>query len=204
MMKRGIFIAGMVGLLFTSCNKHEVIPAPIPTVDLKSHFSADIDGAGIEYTENVIGYANSSVKSKIILPPPSFSSAVYFSTMSSSQVASSITVGLGSMAWDASLEADPGLTAFNQFFNDNTNPVYSTAGSLGFEVTYRDGMGVVWKSLETSPNAQNVEFVSIKQESDESGDYSLFTCNFDCYAYLFDFSDSVLIENAIYQGWFRR
>ena len=124
--------------------------------------------------------------------------------MSSPQVATSIKVGLGSMVWDASLAADPGLTTFNTFFTDNDLPVYSTFGSSGFEVTYRDGFGSEWKSLDTSPNPQDVEFVNIKQESDSSGDYSLFTCNFNCYAYNFDFSDSINIQNGIYQGWFKR
>ena len=203
-MKKGTLIIGAFAFLLSSCIDHEVIPAPVPTVDLNSHFSATVDGASVEFTENVLGYVNTSEKAKIILPPPNFSSAVYYSQMSSAEVATSIKVGLGSMVWDAALAPDPGLTTFNNFFTDNDLPQYSQFGSAGFEVTYRDGFGSEWKSLDTSPNAQDVEFVNIKQESDSSGDYSLFTCNFNCYAYNFDFSDSILIQNGIYRGWFRR
>ena len=203
-MKKGILVIGVVGFLLVSCIDHEIIPAPVPTVDLNSHFSATVNGASVEFTENVLDYTNSSEKAKIILPPPNFSSAVYYSQMSSSQVATSIKVGLGSMVWDASLAPDPGLNTFNTFFTDNDFPPYSTFGSAGFEVQYRDGFGNIWKSLDTSPNQQDVEFLNIKQESDSSGDYSLFTCNFNCYAYNFDFSDSINIQNGIYQGWFKR
>lgn len=204
MYKKGIVILGTIGLVFTSCIKHEVIPAPIPTVDLQAHFYGVVDGVPVELTENVLGYTNASTKAKIILPPPSFSSAVYYSQMASAEVATSIKVGLGSVTWDASLAPEPTLNSFNAFFVANDLPTYSANGSTGFEVTYRDGFGAEWKSLETSPNFQDVQFTGLHQESDSTGDYSLFTCYFNCYAYNFDFSDSVKIEDAVYQGWFQR
>lgn len=204
MYKKGIIILGTIGLVISSCIKHEIIPAPVPMVDLNSHFYGVIDGTPVELTENVLGYTNVSTKAKIILPPPSFSSAVYYSQMSSAEVATSIKVGMGSVNWDASLAPEPTLNSFNAFFVANDLPQYSTNGSAGFEVTYRDGWGSEWKSLESSPNAQDVQFTGIVQESDSTGDYSLFTCYFNCYAYNFDLSDSVKIEDAVYQGWFQR
>lgn len=203
-MKRGILILGTIGLVLSSCIKHEVIPAPVPMVDLTAHFYGVVDGAEIELTENVLGYVNTSEKAKIILPPPSFSSAVYYSQMSSAEVATSIKVGLGSMNWDASIAPDPPLSTFNGFFLANDNPTYSDNGMAGFEVIFRDGWGSEWTSSETSMNVQNVEFTGIIQESDSTGDYSLFTCYFDCYAYNVTMDDSIKIEDAVYQGWFKR
>jgi hypothetical protein len=203
-MKKGILFIGTIALILGSCIKHEVIPAPVPTVDLNAHFIGTIGGATVELTENVLGYANSSEKAKIILPPPSFSSAVYYSEMSSAVTATSVKIGLGSINWDASLEIDPPLSSFNAFFLANDNPNYSNFGSNGFEVTYRDGFGSEWKSLETSVNFQDVSFSGISQDSDSTGDYSLFTCYFDCHVYNFDFSDSIKIQDAVYQGWFKR
>ncbi|MBL4861434.1 MAG: hypothetical protein JKY09_00240 [Crocinitomicaceae bacterium] len=204
MIRIGVLVLGITSLVLGSCIKHEVIPPPVPSVDLNAHFYGVINGAETELTENVLGYANDSEKAKIILPPPSFSSAVYYSEMSSAQVATSIKVGVGSVSWDASLSTDPGLTSFNSFFQANANPGYSDNGASGFEVTYRDGFGAVWKSSENSVNVQNVQFSDIVQESDSTGDYSLFTCNFNCYAYSFDQSDSIKIEDALYEGWFKR
>lgn len=203
-MKKGILFLGTFALILGSCIKHEIIPAPVPTVDLESHFIGTIGGATVELTENVLGYANTSEKAKIILPPPSFSSAVYYSEMASAVTATSIKVGMGSINWDASLEIDPPLTSFNAFFVANDNPNYSNNGTNGFEVTYRDGFGQEWKSNDASTNFQDVSFVGIVQESDSTGDYSKFTCYFECYVYNFNLTDSIKIQDAVYQGWFKR
>lgn len=219
-MKKIIVFAGALFLTLASCIKHEVIPAPVPTVDLYAHFIGDFTPsqggtATIELTENVLGYTNTSEKAKVILPPPSFSSAVYYSQMSSSQAATMIKIGLGSVLWDASSESDPGLNTFNTFFTDNAdpnNPNYSNGGASGFEVTYRDGYGAVWYSDESSVNVQDVSFTNISQDSDSTGDYSLFVCTFNCYVYrtyydptlMVDVTDSVRIDNAVYSGWFKR
>ncbi len=216
-MKKVIIFSGALFLTLASCIKHEVIPAPVPMVDLYAHFIGDFTPsqggtATIELTENVLGYSNKSEKAKVILPPPSFSSAVYYSEMSSSQAATMIKVGLGSVLWDASSEADPGLSTFNSFFVANDQPNYSNGGASGFEVIYRDGYGAVWTSDEFSVNAQDVQFYDIQQESDSTGDYSLFRCNFNCYVYrtyydaqlMMDVTDSVRIDNAVYSGWFKR
>jgi hypothetical protein len=205
MIKKGAILFGLTAFLFSSCIEHEVIPPPVPTVDLQANFYGEINGAQVELTENVLGYANYSTKAKIILPPPSFSSAVYYSEMSSNQVNTGIKIGLGSVSWDASLSAEPSLNAFNSFFSINNLPPFSNNGSNGFEVTYTDGFGSEWKSDDTrTPPFNDVEFTGITQESDSTGDYSQFICNFECYAYNFDYSDSVLIQNATYTGWFKR
>ena len=57
MHKKGIFIVGLIGIIASSCTKHEVIPAPTPQVDLKCSFRGDIGGAFVEYTENVDNYS---------------------------------------------------------------------------------------------------------------------------------------------------
>lgn len=204
-----MFVA--ISVIATSCIKHEVIPPPVPMVDLEAYFIGTIDGATIELTENVLGYTNSSEKSKIILPPPSFSKAVYYSKMASASIPTSIKVGLGSVIWDASSEPDPALAPFNNFMLSNANPNYSNGGAAGFEVIYRDGFGNEWTSKETGFGNQDVEFVDIVQESDSTGDYSMFTCNFNCYVYRsYDdgtgtiVTDSTNIQDATYIGWFKR
>ena len=214
-MKKTLLILATTGFVFTSCIKHEVIPAPVPTVDLYAHFYGVIDGAEIELTENVLDYVNVSTKAKIILPPPQFSSAVYYSELQSPSVQTSIKVGMGSIDWDASIAPDPALTSFNSFFLSNENPNYSNNGSNGFEAVFTDGSGREWASNEFSANQQNVQFTGIVQESDSTGDYSLFVCNFDCWAYSLNpdslaqtppvvHTDSIKIQDAVYHGWFRR
>jgi hypothetical protein len=192
------FVALSLGL--NSCIEHEVIPAPVPMVDLSCHFQGTINGTDVELTENVLGYYCNTSKAKILLPPPSLSSAVYYSEILSAQTPISIKVGLGSVMWDMSTATDPTLALFNAFHTSNTTPVFSNGGATGFEVTYKDATGTSWVS--------DVTFSSISQESDTAGDYSKFTCTFDCYVYHTNpttlVEDSINIQAATYKGWFKR
>lgn len=206
--KIGIATVLTVVLGLGSCIEHEVIPPPEPTVDLFCHFLGTINGTDVELTQNVSGYAIENTKAKILLPPPSLSSAVYFSEILSSQSQVSVKVGLGSVTWDASTSNEPSLTQFNAFHSSTLAPNYSTAGNSGFEVAYRDGLGKTWVSKENSVNLQSVVFSNILQESDASGDYSKFHCDFACYVYRTDpvtlLEDSVRIQAAKFKGWFKR
>ena len=69
---------------------------------------------------------------------------------------------------------------------------------------YTDGNGTQYASKQDSPNFQDVQFVDVKQESGENGDFNLFTCNFSCYVYTQDGLDSIAIQNATFKGWFKR
>ena len=215
MIKKGVLIIGISSFVLSSCIEHEVIPPPEPKVDLYAHFYGEINGAPVELTENVLGYYNDCTTAKYILPPPQPSSAVYFAEMRSAQVATAVKVGMGSIGWDANVGAEPTLSSFNAFFQTNLFPNYSDDGLGGFEFTYTDGTGRVWSSSETSVNPQDVEFTGVVQESDNSGDYSKFICNFECYVYSLNpdslaqnppvvHLDSIRIQNATYEGWFQR
>jgi hypothetical protein len=207
-LKFKVAVLFSAGLLLGSCIEHEVIPAPIPTVDLKCSFVGTINGTGVELTQNVLGYNCLTEKTKIILPSPSWSSAVYFSEMASTQQSLAVKIGLGSVFWDAATVNDPTLAQFNSFLQSATTPNYSTNGEAGFEVSYRDNTGKIWTSKQNSVNPQSAVFSNILQESDNNGDYSKFTCTFSCYVYHYDVVaealDSVKIENAIYKAWFKR
>ncbi|MEY3238052.1 MAG: hypothetical protein RI883_2153, partial [Bacteroidota bacterium] len=53
-----IAITATITLVFglSSCIEHEVIPAPVPMVDLSCHFNGVVNGSNLELTENVLGY----------------------------------------------------------------------------------------------------------------------------------------------------
>jgi len=214
MYKKGLLIVGLVGMIISSCVEHEVIPAPVPQVDLYSHFSAIIGGSTIEFTENVLGYANSSSPSLFISPQGTNSTAVYYSTMSSPTETPSASVGSGSVYFDGSNNTTPSLPEFNNFFSSPSNqiPNYSdflVNGDTGFNFSYTDGNGRVWTSSQNSTYAlQNAEYVEMKQESDNTGDYSLFTCDFTCYIYSIDpvllTLDSLLVQQGVYEGWYKK
>ena len=205
-----IAIVATLTLVFgvSSCIKHEVIPAPVPMVDLSCHFIGTVNGTTVELTENVLGYYCTTSKAKILLPSPSLSSASYFSQMLSSSTPVSAKIARGSVMWDAATAIDPDVAAFNAFHGSNLTPNFSTLGATGFEFSYRDGTGVTWTSKPNSVNFQDVTFSSIVQESDTSGDYSKFKCNFECYVYHTDavtlVLDSIHVQGAQYEAWFKR
>jgi hypothetical protein len=227
MIKKSAIILGLLGVTLGSCIKHEVIPAPEPTVDLKGEFTGVIGGAYIEYTENVNGYACAPSIAK--QTTAGVTNAQYLFTMLSQSEVPYIQIGMGSLSWnDPTGTSTPALTLFNQFFNRDgaamSSPSYSNSALAGFEVTYRDAYGDIWKSDEVNSSVQDVEFVyeSIVQESDNSGDYSKFTCNFETEVFhtysviditvipqtspptMVDSVASFMITDAVYKGYFKR
>jgi hypothetical protein len=120
----------------------------------------------------------------------------------------SIKIGLGSLQWDAALSNEPSLATFNDFHMNNTTPAYSNGGASGFEVTYKDGAGLLWTSKQNSPNFQDVTLSAIKQGTDATGDYSRYVCTFNCYVYHQNPTtlawDSIRFQNAELKGFFKR
>jgi len=222
MYKKGILTLGIISLILTSCNKHEIIPAPTPSVELKCSFQGTVGGAFVEYTENVDNYSCFPSIAKQTLN--GVTDAQYLFSLQSTSQLPKVQIALGSLTWsDPTGTQTPALSLFNNFFLANDIPPYSDGALAGFEVTYRDAYNLTWKSSDTSTFVQDVIFDanSTIQESDASGDYSKFVCDFNCPVYhtysVVDISvpqttpptmrDSVafiLIENAQYKGYFKR
>lgn len=207
-MKKIAFLFLFGSVFLAGCPEHEIIPAPTPEAELNAHFIGTINGTDLELTQNVDGYYLESTKIKLLNPSPTPSTAVYNANFKSDQSLVSINISLGSIIWDASISSDPTLSLFNSFFTSpgNLTPAYSAAAASGFEVTYRDGFGNVWTSDPASAAPQDVVFSNVTQESDASGDYSKFRCTFNCTVYRTVGPDtfSLLIEDAVYDGWYQR
>lgn len=221
MLRKGAFLFGLVALMVNSCIDHEVIPAPVPHVELTCSFEGEIGGAYIEFTENVANYSCfPSIQKQTALGT---TKAQYLFAMTSNEAIRYIQIAMGSLTWNDPTGTEiPALTLFNEFFTMNDSPNYSVGALDGFEVTFHDSYGQDWKSDPTQPGSiNNVEFTAIKQESDNTGDYSAFTCTFDCTLYhtysVVDwqnpptipatFVDSLAwieVENAVYKGHFKR
>lgn len=222
MIRKGVLLIGLVGLGVGSCIEHEVIPPPEPVADLVCSFEGLIGGAHVEYTENVNDYVCFPSIAK--QTQSGITNAQYLFSMTSQSQLTYVQVAMGSLSWnDPTGTETPSLALFNGFFNTNTTPVFSDNAMNGFEVTYRDVHGDLWKSDETDPD-NFVEFVpgSITQESDKYGDYSKFAVTFNCRVFhtyvvpdlplnpipanqtYHDSIASFMIEDAIYKGYFKR
>lgn len=191
-----------------SCIEHEVIPPPEVKVELDCYFDGLLNNVPLTLTENVDGNYGFSDKAQNILPAPDFSNERYYFTMTSDQSPRAITIGLGSIYWDGAIDLSPTTTQFNTFMANTLLPPFSDGAFAGFEVRYIDVNGLEWVSHENSTNFQDVTFTYTKQESDNSGDYSKFVCDFDCYVYKQDpvtlAWDSLRIQATEFKGWFKR
>lgn len=197
-----------LGLSVFSCNKREIIPAPTPKVDLECHFYGKLNNTDLELTQNVNGFDGSS-DADFTITASGIDSAVYYSSMSSNETLQAITIGHGSIEFDAASSSKPTLALFNNFFLTHLEPTISLSGKSGFMVRYKDPQGRTWESNENaSYPTENVLYTVIEQESDASGDYTKFKVNFETYVYYYDVildeTDSILITDAVYTGWYQR
>ena len=216
-MRIYFFFFLIIGLFFSfsSCIKHEVIPAPVNTVDLNASLTGYVNGTQVEFTQNVEGYKGSSGKDVYVYASPVLSKVIYTSTMSSAYSSQAFKVSFGALTWDAAANTEPTLTMFNDFHSSNSNitiPFKDYANlvnlaAVGIQVEYTDKDGIVWKSKETDPN-QSATFKVLKQASDNTGDYSLFECTFSCIVYHYDVQLQteipININNVVLKSWFKK
>ena len=198
-----------VGLLFSACIEHEVIPAPETTVDLNSAFIGFVNGTQVEFTQNVNGYGAVAMNAEDINPSPTPSHMTYGSKIKSIYNDQAIRVKFGTLDWDVSQNSYPTVSMFNDWLNtwSNTPVSFSDQGLSGIEIEYTDNNGVSWVSRQSDPG-QTATFVIKNQESDNTGDYSLFECTFSCLVWRINpqtnLDESVIIENGKITSWFKK
>jgi hypothetical protein len=201
---------------FVSCNKREVVPAPELKVELESHFIGKINGANVEITRNVNGYRGSADKD-LIVNAGDIDSAIYHSIFKSNNSSIAIDVSHGSLLFDSNKSSSPANDAFESFFVSKLNQQlsFSIDGLSGISVKYTDGNGYVWTSNENnSYYNEKASYFEMDTEGDASGEYAKFKLKFDTYVYrtygvtqednsVLYFTDSMLVTDAIYTGWYK-
>ena len=199
----------LVVLFTTSCIEHEVIPPPVNTVDLNCYFVGFVNGTQVEFTQNVQGYGANVVNYEDINPSPTLSHQTYGSKIKSFYYDQAIQLKFGTLDWDASANSEPTVAMFNDYHSTNSGiPInFSDNGLAGIEVEYTDNNGVKWLSRESDPGQEGV-FTILGQASDNTGDYSLFECDFSCKVWRINpqtnQDESLDITNAKFTSWFKR
>ena len=194
----------------SSCIEHEVVQPPTNTVNLDGSFTGYVNGTQVEFTQNVNSYLGNTSSESFVQPSPLPSRRVYMFEMYSPTNPVSLRIKLGALNWDLAANTEPSLSMFNDFHTNSsvTAPSYSNGAIAGFEVAYTDNTSRIWLSKQNNPVPQSVAFTNIKQQSDGTGDYSFFECNFSCYVYSLNpqtsLIDSLPIQNGKYRGWFKR
>lgn len=198
-------LLGISCLLFASCIKHVVVPAPEPKVVLTSTFSADTNSTNITFAKGADGYDVVNDNYREIKGSPQMSTIIYYSTLKSSSKVSQFKVAIGDAQWDAASGNFPPLATFTDFFSTSAVFVYKTGGANGVELTWKDEAGVVWTSKDTSMTANDGTFSisSATQQSDDTGDYMKVSLSFSCYLYNSSSTDSVYLQNGSFTTYFK-
>lgn len=193
-------------MLSSSCIKHEVIPAPSPMVDLPASFSAILEGNTYELINDVDGFYCKATQSLEINPTPQPSSAIYYSGIKSDEKLDYIQIGVGKLNFNADINSIPNLESFTNYFKDMTPPPFSKDALNGVEIIYRDGNNNPWISDENMGDPQSFDFTTVRQESDEDGDYIIFTANFSVSLVdnIDNPTDTIRFDNAVFKGYFKR
>ncbi|MEJ6505159.1 MAG: hypothetical protein QNK70_02800 [Crocinitomicaceae bacterium] len=198
-----------ITILMSSCIDHEVIPAPVNTVDLNSAFIGFVNGTQVEFTQNVLGYGAQSVNTEDINPAPAPSKMTYGTKIKSIYNPQAIRLKFGTLDWDVSQNNYPTVSMFNDWLNteSNTPVLFSDQGLDGIEIEYIDNNGISWVTRQSDPG-QSGTFTINAQESDNTGDYSLFECTFNCLVWRINpqtnLDESVNIQNGKITSWFRK
>lgn len=196
--------------LLSSCIKHEVIPPPKYESKLPVSFKAKIDGASYQIIEDIKGFYSEATQASEIMPTPQASKITYYSSFRSSQKSDIVQIRIGKLLFSANNGNRPEIDDFNEFFkNELTQPVtYKTDADDGVEIFFQDAQGRNWMSAEDSGLFQDFELTSLEEDTDEEGEYMKFVARFNVSLYdnLLDpvLSDTLEIQNAVFQGYFKR
>ena len=199
-----IFIVG--GMSLFSCIKHEIIPPPRPMVELTGTFSADTNGSQITYIKGLNGFDVVATNYREILSPPQASSITYFSSMESTNLFESFRLSVGREFWNAADGQFPNVNLFRLYFENLKNLLsvpFSDDATQGVSLQWRDANNQLWRSKSDSPFPQSFVFLSVSQESDETGDYVKFVSVFTATLYSLDGTQTVTLNNGTFTGYFK-
>ena len=201
----------ILGVAFlTSCVKHEVIPKPKYEAKLPVSFSGNIQGAKFVIIEDINGFYCKPSQAQQILPSPQPSTITYYSSLESDQKQDMIQIRLGKLIYSPNNSTVPPIEDFNEFFKTGiSTPIeYKTDAEDGVEIVYRDSQGTVWTSSEVDGQPQYFELTNLEEDSDDNGQYMKFVAKFGLTLYTNPVDpllrDTIEINNAIFEGYFKR
>jgi len=200
---KNIILVLLGGFSLFSCIKHEIIPPPLPKVDLTASFSADTNGTQINYIKGLNGFDIKATNYREILTPPQQSNIKYFSSMESTNLVEFFKVSIGRDFWSASNGAFPPVAQFRVYFESMLSVAFSDDATTGVRLEWRDQNNQLWRSKEDSPFPQSFSFVSVSQETDETGDYLKFTAVFTATLFSLDESETRTLNNGIFTAYFQ-
>jgi len=180
-MKKRVILCAFVGLGLLSlnaCIDHEVIPPPLPLVDLNCDCSASINDSLVSYSDSC------HYSSEKVIVSGGVSKAQYQTQIEDVDVVGGLELEVRSINWIDDGSNNPSLGEFKTFFIDNPTPGFSGGiNHNGVVIRWTDPNGNVWISDTTSAEPvciQNFVFNTLIQESDTLGDWMQFDADVSC------------------------
>ena len=178
-MKKLFILCGFVGLLgLNSCTDHEVIPPPLPLVDLNCDCEATINDSVVKYQDSCY---YESVKNIVT---GGVSTARYRTRLEEIDIPGGLELEARTLSWTDDGTNNPTLEEWRSFFTDNTSPNFSdNVGHSGVVVRWTDPNGNIWESDTSVVGAiciQSFTYNILVNEKDVTGDYMQFDATFDC------------------------
>lgn len=178
-MKKLFILFGFSGLVaLTACTDHEVIPPPVPLVDLNCNCEATINDSVVKYQDSCY---YESVKNIVT---GGVSKAQYRTRLEEVDIPGGVELEIRSLSWTDDGSNNPTLEEWMSFFTDNTTPNYSdNIGHNGVVVRWTDPNGKIWESdtaVVGAPCIQSFVFNTLIHEQDVTGNYMQFDATLDC------------------------
>ncbi len=203
-MKKLLGAAGILGIIgMVSCVEHQVIPPPLPMVDLNCECEAKINDSIVAYSDTC------TFQSQKVISTSSPSEARYFTSIQEETMTQGLELEMRKVTWNDDGSNNPPLTVWETFFNANMEPLYSTnLSEMGVVVRWTDPNLKVWtsESMAVGTCLQNFQYESFVLESDTTGDYMQFKALFIGVLFNSDYgvTDSAkCIENAVVRSAYK-
>jgi hypothetical protein len=177
-MKKNFFTGIAAGLLvITSCTDHEVIPPPVPLVDLDCLCEGTIETMN---GDSAFSYNDTcTFSSTKTINTIAQSEAQYQTQIMNASMNQGWELDMRSLYWNDDGTNNPTSTEWQAYFNGNMNPVWAdNPNSDGIVAKWTDPNGFTWVSDTATACFSNFTFNLFTYDKDTTGEYMEFDAVF--------------------------
>jgi hypothetical protein len=181
-MKKTLLSGSLVAILgITACTDHEIIPPPVPLVDIECLCEGSIETLTGDSTftyDDTCTYSSTKTISTTTL-----SDAQYQTQMLNSGMNQGFEIEMRNLYWTDEGSNQPTSTDWQAFFNNavTNSPNYSTNPvDDGVVIRWTDQNNKVWVSDTTIDCISNFTYNLFTYDSDTTGEYMEFDAVFNC------------------------
>ncbi|UKN00615.1 hypothetical protein K6119_12830 [Paracrocinitomix mangrovi] len=205
-MKKTLIAGTFAGaLLLASCTDHEVIPPPVPIVDLACLCEGTIT---TQNGDSTFTYSDTCTYSSTkTINTGTQSNAQYQTQILNSGMNQGWEVEMRSLYWDDDGSNNPTSTEWQAYFNGNTQPTYAPdVAADGVIVRWTDSNGAVWVSDTGQVCLSNFTYNLFTYDSDTTGEYMEFDAVLNGHLMNSDYTldSTICFSNVHIKSAFRR